>query len=796
MYLSRNWLNDYVNIAADSKELSDKISLTGLEVESFENLLNVEGLVVGKVISITKHPEADKLNVTQVDIGNEVLQIVCGAPNVVSNALVIVAKVGTKLPELEIKSATIRGVESNGMLCALQEIGLDEKFVAETYKQGIFLFEGVDVKVGQNPIEILCLNDEVLDISITPNRSDALSMFGLAYEIGAIYSTGVTIPKVREMQHNNWIDIKLKSKNCPVYFAGLAKNIVIKPSPLWMQAILIANNIRPISNVVDITNFVMLETGQPLHAFDFETLQGDISVSQATSGQVFVTLDGKERKLEESDVVVCDARGPIALAGVMGGLETEVTSDTKQILIESAFFDAVAIRKTSNKFNLRSEASLRFEKIIDPEMSIYAMKRALDLLEQYADAEIENTYSKSGEIPNFTKEITISTNFIQKKLGFEITTSSCVELLQRLQLDVVVSDDTICVSIPSRRHEMSIKEDIVEEIGRLYGFDNIPEILPKLDSRVAYKTPTQQVISTVTNALLGKGYTEFLTYSLVSENESTICMIGQLECEKSYAILSPLSDERSYFRKSQLPGAMSAINYNISRQQRNIKGFEFTQIHTFQNNQSDVNITNTLSIFETGEITEKSVYEQSTKASFYTIQKNVRALLHELGVQNITFSVNDSEYLQPGMRADIIVNNKVIGVIGKIHPMTAAQFQVKESVFYAEINIDDINVDRIEYKPVSKFPKVERDLAFLIDKNYTGQQLIDAIKSGAQSELLQNIEVFDVYENEKLGKDMKSLSVKLVFESHDKTLSTNDVDNVVEAIITNVENVFQTTFRR
>lgn len=800
MYLSRKWLSEFVNVNVSSKELADKMSISGLEVEGFEKLISVEGLKTGKVVSIEKHPEADKLNICQVDVGNEVLQIVCGAANVHAGAYVIVAPVGTVLPDIEIKSAKLRGVDSNGMLCALQELGLDEKFVADEYKAGIYLFKDA-VELGVDPITLLQLDDEVLDISITPNRADALSMFGLAYEVGAIYSQKPQFPTVSEMTSGDWFDIQLETTNCPVYYAGKASNVVIKPSPLWMQAYLIANNVRPISNVVDITNFVMLETGQPLHAFDFDTLQGGIVVRDAKAGEVLVTLDEKERKLESADTLITDGRGPIALAGVMGGSETEVTDATTSILLESAYFNDVAIRKTANKFNLRSEASLRFEKIADPGMTLFALKRALDLLEKYADATIERTYVKAGDMNTDAKTLTVTREFLNKKIGVTLSMEEITNILNRLQLTVTVDGDALHILVPTRRQEMTRKEDIAEEVARLYGFENIKGILPHLSSQVGELTPLQKMKQTAKNVLVSAGFQEFVSYSLLDEKSKEMTMISNLANKKGYGLMSPLSEERAYFRKSAVPSLLEVVNYNVSRRQLDVFGFEISQLHAYTQNEDVVEVETVLTIVGSGKITTKTALTTAKNVDYYDIQTQVSRLMKMWNIDNVQYRTVESELLQPGIAAEVVVGEMSVGTIGKVDPRQAAQFDLKQAVFVAEISLTQLvkqaeEKSKINYTPVTKYPEVERDLAFVIQRNAPVQTLVDTIKTAANTPILSLVTVFDVYEGDKIENTQKSVSIRLKFSDSEETMTTEQIDAIVEKIIASVEQEFATKFRR
>lgn len=800
MYLSRKWLSEFLKIDVSSQELADKMSISGLEVEGYEKIISVQGLKTGKVISLEKHPEADKLNVCQVDIGTETLQIVCGAANVHEGAYVIVAPVGTVLPEIEIKSAKLRGIDSNGMLCALQELGLDEKFVAEAFKAGIYLF-GEAVELGVDPIALLGFDDEVLDISITPNRADALSMFGLAYEVGAIYSQIPKFPTVSEKTQGNWFNITLDTEQAPVYYAGKATNITVKSSPSWMQSYLIANNVRPINNVVDITNFVMLETGQPLHAFDFDTLQGDIVVREARKGEKLVTLDEKERELDGSDIVITDSRGPIALAGVMGGHETEVTEQTTALLIESAYFKDVAIRKTANKFNLRSESSLRFEKIADPGMTQYALQRALDLLEKYADATVEKTFVKAGEISEAPQTVVVTRDFLMKKIGVNLTVEEIGDILKRLQLAVTVDGETFTVLVPTRRQEMTRKEDIAEEIARLYGFENIQGILPHLSSQVGEVTPLQRLKQEAKKSLGASGFQEFVSYSLIDEKAKDVVMIPKLANQAGYSLMSPLSEDRAYFRKSAISSLLEVVNYNVSRRQLDVFGYEISQLHSHTGNEDVVEVETVLSIIGSGKMTQKTALSEARNVSYYDIQSEVIKFLRMMNVTDMHFEATESSVLQPGISAEIIVGGMCVGTIGKIDPRFALQYEVKQAVYSAEISLTELvsivgNVSLVQYVPVTKYPEVERDVTFTIQRDVPAQSVVDVMKDAAGDAPMVAVNIFDIYQGERMAENEKSISLRMKFSDTKETMTAEAVESIVEKIICAVEEKFNTVFRR
>ena len=572
MKLSINFLKDYVDLDEniDVKKIADDMTNAGNEYDEAGSLINCTNLVIGEVLECTMHPDSDHLHCCKVDVGNEVLNIVCGAPNVRKGLKVIVALAGAKLPGGEIKRGIIRGQESNGMICSIAELGLENKFLKEEDKAGIHELPQ-DAKVGEDPIKYMGMDDSVIDFDLTANRGDLLSILGMAYEVGAIYDKKVKDIDLSHKENNEDINdtfkVKVNTENCSIFLAKKIKNVVIKESPAYIKNRLIASGIRPINNVVDISNYVMLETGQPLHFYDADTLEGCLEVRMAKEGEKLTTLDGIERILKEEDIVISNGKKAIGLAGVMGGLETEITEKTKNIIIESAIFDNVKIRRTSNAI-LRSEASNRFEKGLDPNRTYMAIERSCNLLEKYADAEVVGNIAKYDTTSLKDTNIDITAENINAILGMEISKEDILDVFRRLGFKTSVNKDIITVSVPKRRIDISIKEDLIEEVGRIYGVNNIkgklPNILPKMGS---YDKVTRQI----RNKMINLGLNETLSYVLVPEADAKMFTNDDTEVVK---LLAPLSEDKNTLRHSVSVALYKIYEYNKARNNKHVCIFE------------------------------------------------------------------------------------------------------------------------------------------------------------------------------------------------------------------------------
>lgn len=661
MKLSLNFVKDYIDIDVPVKTLAEDMTRVGNEYDYAGNLIDASKLVIGEVVSCKDHPDSDHLHVCKVNIGEETLNIVCGAPNVREGLKVIVALDGAHLPgDVKIKKGNIRGEESNGMLCSLQELGIENKFLTDKDKDGIHEL-GNDAIVGEDPIKYLKLDDSVIDFELTANRGDLLSILGMAYEIGAIYDKKVKNIDLSYNEQgediNNKFSIEINTDNCSLFLSKKAENVVIKESPDFIKSRLIASGIRPINNVVDISNYVMLEVGQPLHFYDADRLENKLEVRMAIGNEKLTTLDNIERVLDENDIVISDGKKAIGLAGVMGGLTTEVENDTKNVIIESAIFDSVKVRKTSKKI-LRSEASNRFEKGLDPKRTYMAIERACHLLEKYADAKIVTGLVKYDNTNKENKDVVVKVSDINNVLGTKLKKEEILDVFRRLDFKCTSEDEKITVSVPSRRLDISIKEDLIEEVGRIYGVDNIEGKLPSLPMKAGSFDKTTREIR---NKMISLGLNETLTYILVNDKDVNKYVVDEFE---SLKLLAPMTEERNTLRNSILPSLLKVYEYNKARNIKDISIFEIGK--GFYKKQEEYKEEAKLASVMCGEY-----YLGLNKAEvdFYVIKGVVEEILDYLGFSGRYSFVTDKELpkeLHPGQTAAISVNNDVVGYVRKI----------------------------------------------------------------------------------------------------------------------------------
>ena len=780
MILSRKFVNDYIELDENLsiEKIASDMTSVGNEYDKCGKLIEANNLVIGEIIECREHPDSDHLHVCKVNIGKEILQIVCGAPNARVGIKVIVALVGAKLPEIIIKKGVIRGVESNGMMCSIKELGLEHKFLKPEDIEGIAELSS-DAKIGEDPIKYLELDDEIVDFELTANRGDLLSVLGLAYELGAIYDKKVKDIDLSYTESNNDInaefEIDVQTDNCSLLLTKKVSGIVIKESPTFIKNRLIACGIRPINNVVDISNYVMLETGQPLHFYDANTLGKKLIVRMAKTQEKLTTLDNVERTLDENDIVIANSAGAVGLAGVMGGLDTEVVENTTDIIIEAAIFDAVKVRKTSKKI-LRSEASNRFEKGLDPKRTYIAIERACHLLELYASGTVNKGMLVYDKTDKTDKVIDITVKNINDVLGTSLDVNTIINVFAKLGFNATNNFDNITVTVPTRRIDISIKEDLIEEVGRIYGINNIKGKLPKLAIKQgSYDKRTREI----RNKLVDLGLNEVLTQIFLNDE------VANKYVEDNYGIvklLDPLSIEKNSLRYSLIPSLLKVYDYNKDRNLKDITIFEMAK--GFYKKDDKFGEDNKLCILMSGEYYLE--LGNKKQVDFYVIKGIIEELLHFLGYDNrYSFVVNNiPSYLHPGRSAVINLNGKDIGIVGSIHP------SIVRNVYVAEINLDKLfenRVSKLKYKEISKYPCIVKDLAFIVQKDITSEDIMKVIKK-AGGKLLTNIEVFDVYTGANVKDNEKSIAYSLTFLDMTKTLSDEEVMTIFNKIITEVEN--------
>ena len=774
MKLSTNFLKDYIDIDVDVKQLAEDMTRVGNEYDSASNLINATKLVIGQITECEPHPDSDHLHLCKVNIGTEVLDIVCGAPNARTGLKVIVALDGAILPDKTIKKGMIRGQESNGMLCSIAELGLEHKFLKPEDSEGIAEL-GEDAEIGGDPIKYLQMDDGVIDFELTANRGDLLSILGMAYEVGAIYDKEVKDVDLKHKESgediNKTFKTEVETENCSKLLVKKVENVKIEESPIFIKNRLIASGIRPINNVVDISNYVMLELGQPLHFYDADKLGNKLVVRMAEDGEKLTTLDNVERTLTSEDIVIADATHGVGLAGVMGGLETEVEPDTKNIIIESAIFDSVKVRKTSKKI-VRSEASNRFEKGLDPERTKMAIERACKLLEEYAGGTVVTGTEEYDKTNNKEKEIEITFKNINDVLGTIIPNEEILNVFRKLGFTYKVNGEKIKVTVPTRRLDISIKEDLIEEVSRIYGVDNIEGKLPIVPMRKGSYDKTQREIR---NKMIALGLKETLTYVLINDKEVNGYTLDKFEPLK---LLDPITEDRNTLRYSMIPSLYKVYEYNKAREQKEISIFEIGK--GFYKKGEVYGEDTKLCVLMSGKYS--TGLNNNKTVDFYVIKGIAEEVLDYLGYAG-RYSFMKQEMpkeMHPGQSAMINVNGSNIGMIGKIHPSVT-----KDDVYVLEINLDELftkKVGKMKYKEFSKFPSINKDIALVVDKKSVSKDIEKVIKSAGGS-LLTNIEVFDVYTGVGVGIDKKSIAYSLTFSDMKKTLTDEEINELMDKII-------------
>jgi len=790
-------LNRYVDLGGISpEELAEKITNSGIEVDGVEYIASERAtdVVVGHVVSCEKHPDADKLHLCQVDVGTEHLQIICGAPNVAEGQKVAVAKPGAVLPgNFKIKKVKLRGVESNGMICSLQELGVKEKFIPVEFADGIYVFSDETV-IGEPVDTHLNLKDIVLELDVLANRADALSMLGVAYEVGAILEKPVSLPNEEvtsnsKEQAADLVSVEVEAEDLnPYYGAFIIKDVVIKPSPTWMQNDLLAAGIRPINNVVDITNFVLLEYGQPLHAFDFEKFNSDkVFVRQAEDGEEIITLDGETRKLTAENLLITNGAVPTALAGVMGGADSEVTAQTKTILLEAAYFDAISVRKTVKETGLRSEASTRFEKGVDPKRVKRAGLRACHLLEKYADGTVLQGVSEYDALDYSEKIVEVHTDKVNQKLGSAMHAAEIASILDRLQFSFEQHDKAFTITIPTRRQDVAIFEDMLEEIGRIYGYDRLPFTLPAGEGQTGALSEKQRLRREIKSYFQSAGLMENRTYSLTNHQDIKKLISPEIRAQSPVpvALARPMSEDHKYLRLSLLPDLIHALTYNLARNQNDVAYYETGSVFV---SQEEKIIKQPIEILRaagavTGNWIDNTWQGEVKPVDFYVVKGIMEGLFNLLRL-SITFEQAKIKDMHPGRTAVMKLDDHIIGFVGQLHPLVAKEADLKETYVF-DLNLDTV-LNAYENVPsfteIPKYPAISRDIAFILDEDIPAgdvQSLIQEI--GAP--LVKQVHIFDFYQGEHLEEGKKSIAYHIIYQDTKKTLKDEEVEASYQKIV-------------
>ncbi len=787
--ISLEWVSDYIDIKdQDLKELAVKITKAGINVEKVVTN-HIDHLVIGYIIECTDHPDSDHLHVCLVDVGNETYQIVCGAPNVRAGLKVIVALPGAIIPgNIEIKKSKIRGVESNGMICALFELGLEEKN-DETYAKGIEELD-VNAPIGEDPIKFLGLDDTLYELDIHKHRNnDCYYHIGFAYEIAAILNRKVTLPEdcFKEIKENinQHFRLEVDTAKCPYYVARMVSDVHIKESPDFIKKRLAGAGMRSINNVVDISNYVMLEYGQPMHFFDKDKLGDYILVRDAKKKEEIVTLDGKKRTLKASDIVITNGLKPVCIAGVMGGENTEVDDTTKNILIESAIFDSTSIRYTSSNLDLKSEASIRYGKGLNYEYTEKAMKRACHLLEKYADAKVLSGVIRHDDVDKSKKIVEFVPEDINKMLGITISEEDMKVELGRLDFPYELKNGKFITEIPNRRLDIDANvNDLAEEIGRLYGYHNLVSTLPKTTIRKGEYVGDVKYRKVISKRLRSLGLNEVKTYTLTSPD------MAKMFCyeEKTPLTLpNPLSSDKSIIRTSILPSLFSTYQYNKTRKIDDILIYEISKTYD-KNYQEESKIAGLLS----GNYISNG-WGKEMKVDFYLVKGIIENLLDYMGLKNRYQFIAESNIpdIHPGISAKILLDRNEIGILGKVHPNLC-----QDDVYVFEINMNQLitKIKPLKYNETNIYPSIIKDMAFIVNKNIVAGDIINTIKKTG-GRLLTNIRIFDVYKGKNIGEDKISLAFSLTFEDYNKTLTDEEVMIIFNKIIMEVEKKYQAVLR-
>ena len=791
MLVYRDWLDEYIKVEADTTTFCEKMIMSGSNIETVEHFGGgIEKVVVGNILSIEKHPDADKLLICMVNVGqDEPIQIVTAAQNVFAGAFVPVVLHGGKLPDgTVIKKGKLRGAESFGMFCSPKELGYEDKVISQAFRDGIWILPGEQTP-GTDIAEAMGLVGDVVDFEITPNRPDCLSMVGMAREAAATFGGKISYPDTSCTKEDGDISGLLtveirKPELCRRYVGRVVKDIKIEPSPWWLQKRLMYAGMRPINNIVDITNYVMLEYGQPIHAFDIRNIKGaKIIIDTASEGETFTTLDGAERTLSEGMLLIKDAERGVAIAGVMGGLNSEIESDTRTIVVESANFSGDSIRMTSKKLGLRTEASARFEKGIDPNLAEAAADRVCCLCELLGAGTVVKNRVDVYPTQVTAKTIEVRTARINQVLGITLTPHTAAELFRRLEMKAEVNGDVIAVIAPTVRQDLVKEIDLIEEAARIYGYDQLPVTLPKGSSRAA-KTEAQILRDMTKEALTGMGFSEIQTYSFVSPKGLDKILAGpDSSLRKIVRLINPLGEENSIMRTTLMPNMLEVLERNYSRSISAVKAFELG--NTFLNESDEEGLPK--------ENESLCIACYGAAETFYTLKGTVEELLTKLGIEDRSYiSETKAPTFHPGRTARLLSQNQEIGMIGEIHPDVMDGYHIETKVYCCEINFGSVvrlaNRTRY-YSPLPKYPAMARDIALLVKEEVQVSD-IEAIIKDAGSALLESVALFDVYRGKQIPEGQKSVAFSLTYRALDRTLTDEEVvkihDKVLKALNDNL----------
>ena len=788
MLVSYKWLKELVDVDVTTAELSEKMSTTGIEVEGVASpAQGLSNLVVGHVLSCEDVPDTH-LHLCQVDTGDEEpRQIVCGAPNVKAGIKVIVALPGARIADnYKIKKGKIRGMESLGMICSLQELGLPDSIIPKEFADGIQILPE-DAVPGEPIFPYLDLDDEIIELSITPNRADALSMRGVAHEVAAIYGKEVHFPEKNlaesDKAASDVIQVAIESDKVLTYKARVVENVTVQPSPQWLQNRLMNAGIRPINNIVDITNFVLLLFGQPMHAFDLDKFEGQkIVARQSREGEKLVTLDAVERELTTEDIVITVADKPVALGGVMGGQDTEIDSSSKNVVLEAAVFDGKSIRKTSGRLNLRSESSARFEKGINYDTVSEALDFAASMLQELGKGTVLAGQVSAGELPTEPVQVTTTLDYVNVRLGTDLTFADVEEVFAKLGFGLEGTAETFTVSVPRRRWDIHIQADLVEEIARIYGYDKLPTTLPEAGATAGELTSSQALRRKVRTLAEGSGLSEIISYALTTPEKA---LEFTMEPTKLTELMWPMTVERSALRQNIISGMLDTVAYNVNRKNSNLAIYEIGKIfHQTGDVQTDLpQEVETFAFALTGLVAEKDFQTKAVPVDFFYAKGIVEALADKLNLSFDFVAEKDLDSMHPGRTAAILLNGEVVGFVGQLHPQTAKDYGIPET-YVAELNLTAVEAGlkpNPSFQEITKFPAVSRDMALLLPAETSHKEVVAAIES-AGVKRLTSIKLFDVYAGANIEAGKKSMAYSLTFQNPEASLTDEEVARFMEKI--------------
>ena len=800
MKASIEWLSEYSDIDVDSVKLGDILTMTGSKVETIDQLGNdIKNVVVGKILEIEKHPDADKLVVTKVDVGTEVIQIVTGANNIKVGDIVPIAKDGSELPNgVKIKKGALRGIDSCGMMCSVGELNLSLADYPGQIEHGIMILDKkLEKDLGKDIVEVLNLKEDIIDFEITSNRPDCFSIEGLGREVAASLNKEFKNPRknidelnIEDKKEIEGLKVDITAPDlCYRYVARVVKNVKIGPSPEWMVRRLKACGIRSINNIVDITNYVMLEMGQPMHAFDINSIEGKhITVRRAKAGEKIITLDEEERQLDENDLVISDDEKAVAIAGVMGGLNSEIEENTKTVVFESAVFYGGSVRKTAKKVGLRTESSSRFEKGLSAENALKAANRAVELVELLGAGEAVD--GKIDVYPTKQKinQIKLDAQKINNLLGTNLSKEEMIEILQKLDIKV---ENNMAIS-PYFRMDLECLADIAEEIGRFYGYDKLDTTLIKADTTLGVRNKEQNIRKKVKEVLVNSGLSEIYTYGFVSEKDLEMSNISDEIKKYAITIQNPLSDEYKLMRPSTIPSMMQTLAVNSNKKNQNVKLFDLSR--NYKNMNQEV---------ENGEVPLQedilTIGMYGNDVDFYILKGIIENILEAISVNryDVEKEINNASY-HPGRCANIKVGIDTVATLGEVHPEVLENYDISKRAYLAEVNVTKLVKyarSNKKYTEVPKFPAVERDIAVIVDEKVEVGQ-IERIVTKKAKKLLESMNLFDIYRNEKIGENKKSVAYSLIFRDKNKTLSDEEINNIMEVIISELEKTLGAELRK